>query len=177
MSALEKFENSFISDPNIALIDYEEVLIQNQKLYLRINLMDKHFINSYYFKEISMFDERIKNKAFRFNLYNVFCIMFKEETICKFFDISKDASISGLFKGMIFLLDNSLKKKYYPIKCTILEFIMHELLTHNYAQDLKKGWCIIRSKVMPMFDENDFGEFFKCKDRTYVDDYNKIVLH
>lgn len=177
MSDVERFENSIIENPALAVVDYEPKLVENQRLYLRINLMDSYLTKSYYFAELVNMDKRMRSRAFRFNMYNVFCIMFKESTIKIFFDYSSEATIAGLFKAMLFLLDNSIQKKYYPIKCTILEYIIFEILTHKFTKDFKNGWLELKSKLMGRFDENDFNEYFKQKDKTFLEDTFKVVIH
>lgn len=177
MQSLERFENSFIENPSLALVDFEDKIKENQRLYLRIQIMDKFFVNSFYYHEAVLIDERVKNKVFRLNMFNVFCVMFKESTIKHFFDFSKEATLSGLFKAMIFLLNNSSQKKYYPIKCTILEFIIHEILFHKFTKDLKGGWLEIKAAVKGCFDENDFNEYFIGKDKIFGEGKATVVVH
>ena len=177
MSTVERFENSFIENPALAVVDYESKLVQNQRLYLRINLMDTFLTKSIYFAELLKIDPRMQSRAFRFNMYNVFCIMFNESTIKIFFDFSREATLAGLFKAMIFLLNNSIEKKYYPIKCTILEYIIYEILTFKFTKDFKKGWLELKSVLTGLFDESDFNEYFKQKDKTFLEETVKVVIH
>lgn len=177
MRQLEKFENSFIENPSLAVIDFESKLVQNERLYLRINLMEAMFCKSPHYIELIKLDERVTSRAFRFNVYNVFCTLFNETTIGVFFDISKERTISGLFKAMIFLLNASAVKKYYPIKCTILEYIVQEMLVHEYTRDLKAGWIAMRPKLLECFDVKDFDEYFKIKDETFINGKANVVIH
>lgn len=177
MVQLEKFENSFIENPSLAVMDFESKLVQNEKLYLRINLLEAEFKRSPHYIELIKLDDRINSRAFRFNIYNVLCTVFNENTLRTFFDISKERTISGLFKAMIFLLNSSEQKKYYPIKCTILEYIVQDILVHEFTNDLRKGWLTLKPKLLECFDVKEFDEWFKIKEATFVKGKAKVVIH
>lgn len=177
MKELEKFENSFIENPKLAMNDCLEMFAINERLNLKLINMDKHFLNSFYYKELSNIDNRIESKVFRFNMYNVFCALFKDSTINVFFNLSAEATLSGLFKAMIFLLNNSINKKYFPIKCTIIEFIIYEILSEKFTTNFKEGWLKIKDTVIKLFDEKDFDEYFKEKDKVLLNDQIKVTIH
>lgn len=174
---LEKFENSIINRPDLFEVDHEDKYRENKRQHIRLIMMDKRFTEGMYYKELLAKDPRISNKAFRLNILNIAVCIFKETTMEKFFNLSAQYTLDGVFRGTLFLLENSINQRYYPLKTTILEHILNEILVNNYPTDLSDGWKIIRSYIIDCFDPVDYEEYFnERKDRLHTNDI-KIILH
>lgn len=174
---LEKLENSFINRPEMFVVDQREVYKQNAKRYFRLYLLDSRFTDGMLYKELSLQDTNIKEKGFRFNVLNVFISLFNPVTIERFFRLSPEATLDGIFRGMIFLINNSFKRNYYPLKTTLLEYILHEILINKYPTNLEAGWKEIRETVVECFDEEEYREYFEeRKERLHITDV-KMMIH
>lgn len=174
---IERFENNFIENPSYALINYTDVYVKDQKKYLKLTMLDNAFTSGMSYIELSKRDDRISSRVFRLNILDVFLRSFKDTTIEKFFNLCRQSTVDAIFRGALFLLNASTAKNYYPIKSTLLEYIVHEIISNKFTNDFKTGWLTIKEQIGGCFDPDDFAEYFKLKDECFLNERLKLLVH